>query len=296
VSRETFLRYLKNRSDTIISLIQSVIGSRRTENNFFEPRLKVVNEEYGKIKDIMARYFTAAIRESYTAGEKSAKKAVGSRVAAALRASGKQEQVIQLFTREVLLDTFTALDAGARDTERLFRLTQQYNIEEAKINQALKAGLETDNTPRAVKSELLKTLEERVGKDGKIITVNSATGTTRRYHPEAYADMVARTRVREAQSMAMKNSLLELGHDLVRVSDHDTETEICLEYEGLVFSLTGATAGYDELDQLPPFHPNCFHTLAPFFEAKTDARREAQQESLQEQEERNERKLAELNA
>lgn len=82
-----------------------------------------------------------------------------------------------------------------------------------------------------------------------------------RWQLERYTEMVARTGTREAMSAATKNRLLEAGQDLVTISDHNTQTEICQEYEGKTFSLTGATPDYDVLDQEPPFHPNCQHVL-----------------------------------
>lgn len=71
-----------------------------------------------------------------------------------------------------------------------------------------------------------------------------------------YAEMVVRTTTREAVSVATKNAMLERGDDLVTISSHHHESDVCDRYDGKTFSLTGATEGHPVLDQLPPFHPN----------------------------------------
>lgn len=85
----------------------------------------------------------------------------------------------------------------------------------------------------------------------------------RKWSLTSYTKMVARTTTREAVSMGTANRLLENGHDLVTVSEHGNVDDECSDYEGKTFSLTGATEGYDTLDQYPPFHPNCIHVLTP---------------------------------
>lgn len=85
----------------------------------------------------------------------------------------------------------------------------------------------------------------------------------RRWQLDVYTRMVARTTTREAVTAGTRNRMAETGQDLVTISDHSTDTEICKAYEGQTFSLTGATAGYDVLDQEPPFHPNCLHVMTP---------------------------------
>ena len=87
----------------------------------------------------------------------------------------------------------------------MFRLTQQHAIREAQIDAALRRGL-VQGSPRAAKSELLKVLEQRVGKDGKIVTINSQ-GVKRRFRAETYAETVTRTRVREAQTLGSIQSI-----------------------------------------------------------------------------------------
>lgn len=94
----------------------------------------------------------------------------------------------------------------------------------------------------------------------KLVRVNG-----RNYQANKYAEMVVRTTAREAHSEAVKQRLQENNMDLVEVSRHtDTDgPDICNDYEGKVFSLTGKTDGYPVLPLSPPFHPNCRHVLLP---------------------------------
>lgn len=83
----------------------------------------------------------------------------------------------------------------------------------------------------------------------------------RRWTLESYAKMAARTTTREAASAGTANRMADLDLKLITISDHGTLTELCKEYEGKTFALPGETVeGYETIDQLPPFHPNCEHT------------------------------------
>lgn len=86
----------------------------------------------------------------------------------------------------------------------------------------------------------------------------------RRWQLDTYAEMVARTTTREAMTAGTANRMGELGLDLVTISDHSTDCEICKPFEGNTYSLTGATPGYDVLpDGGPPWHPHCWHVMTP---------------------------------
>lgn len=85
----------------------------------------------------------------------------------------------------------------------------------------------------------------------------------RRWGLENYTRMVARTTTREAVTEGTANRMIENGQDLVTISSHANPADICKPYEGNTYSLTGATKGYEILDQKPPFHPQCRHVMMP---------------------------------
>jgi len=85
----------------------------------------------------------------------------------------------------------------------------------------------------------------------------------RQWTLQQYTTMLARTHNIRANTEATVNRTLEYGIDIVEVSDHGTETPLCQQYEGNIYSLTGKSENYEKLPETPPFHPNCKHTLLP---------------------------------
>lgn len=83
----------------------------------------------------------------------------------------------------------------------------------------------------------------------------------RNYRLDKYSEMVARTVSREAYTHGKIQHALKYDFDVVQISSHGTVCDVCKQYEGRMFSLTGKTAGYPVLDARPPFHPNCQHVL-----------------------------------
>jgi len=105
--------------------------------------------------------------------------------------------------------------------------------------------------------------------DAKFINING-----RNYEMKAYADLVAKTRLRVVQTEAVLNTCKEFDNDLVQVSDHGTEcaSNICQEYEGNIYSLSGKSTAYPYLDSYPPWHPRCQHNISPTSEVVLEAR------------------------
>lgn len=96
--------------------------------------------------------------------------------------------------------------------------------------------------------------------DGNLIAVKN-----RHYNLKYYSRMVARTRLRQAQTDAVRNYCQEYDNDLVQFSTHDNPCPVCAPLEGQVFSVTGRSKDYPVLsdDVSPPIHPNCEHNLNP---------------------------------
>lgn len=87
----------------------------------------------------------------------------------------------------------------------------------------------------------------------------------RHYNVKSYAELVARTRMREAQTEATKELCKEFDNDLVQFSKHDNPCEECAKYEGEIYSISGNSDEYEPLsdEATPPVHPNCEHNLNP---------------------------------
>jgi len=103
--------------------------------------------------------------------------------------------------------------------------------------------------------------------DAKFINING-----RNYEMKAYADLVAKTRLRVVQTEAVLNTCREFDNDLVQVSDHGTDCMVCISYEGNTYSLSGRSSTYPYLDSYPPWHPRCQHNISPTSEVVIEAR------------------------
>lgn len=166
---------------------------------------------------------------------------------------------IDAIVRDSIAVMQMAADGGIKNVNRLFHATQQQAISEIRINNAIAAGMATDGTPRAIASNIQQELEDAM-EDGQVLSING-----KNWQIDTYSEVVARTRSREAQTAAAKDTMLEFGQDLVTVVDADP-CPICQEFVGNVYSITGSSDKYDDLTDEPPFHPNCQCILAPFIE------------------------------
>lgn len=85
----------------------------------------------------------------------------------------------------------------------------------------------------------------------------------RLYNVRSYSEMLSRTTLREAQTAATLDVCDQYDNDLVQFSDHQTECEQCKEFEGNIYSISGKHPDYPPLEEMPPIHPNCEHSLLP---------------------------------
>jgi hypothetical protein len=69
------------------------------------------------------------------------------------------------------------------------------------------------------------------------------------------------------------------GIALARVSTHASACDVCKPMESRLISLDGAVATYEgeavfSVGRVPPFHPNCAHSLLPFVPAIDELKRQ----------------------
>lgn len=152
-----------------------------------------------------------------------------------------REASIQAFTAEAVKSFIQKTVAGALVTK------SKYNAGEASLTSKDIAG--------KIRSKLL----DQIG-GGDFIIVNG-----KNYNLKSYAELVARTRMRESQTDATIAMCEEFENDLVQFSKHDDPCEICAQYEGNVYSLSGKHPTYPKLpdEAYCPVHPRCEHNLNP---------------------------------
>jgi hypothetical protein len=178
-------------------------------------------------------------------------------------------QTKNIIVNSAIADMATGLALGKRDVFRLTRITQQTLISEGLIDKTIAEAYISGNlsiNKTLKKSGTLANNLLNASEEGKYITIIDKNGNPRRYRITTYAELVTRTKWHEAQSRATMQTAANYGTDLVRVSNHNTTTEICQAYEGKIFSISGKSNQFASLDQAPPFHPNCLHYLTITFE------------------------------
>jgi len=98
----------------------------------------------------------------------------------------------------------------------------------------------------------------------------------RKWNMRSYTEMVAITTTMEAQLEGTKNRILENGGDLIKISDHAGECELCRPWEGKILSLTGKTKGYPTLEEAKAaglFHPRCRHAYGRYVDLDKEIER-----------------------
>jgi hypothetical protein len=146
-----------------------------------------------------------------------------------------REASIQAFTSEAIKDYIQKTVAGALVAK------SKYNAGEAHL------------TSKDIAGKIRGKLLDQIG-GGDFIRING-----KNYNLKSYAELVARTRMRESQTDATIAMCEEYENDLVQIDKHDNPCEeVCAEYQGKVFSISGKHPDYPELpDGGPPFHPRC---------------------------------------
>ncbi len=181
----------------------------------------------------------------------------------------KNVQALQrVLAQSAIDDISTGLLLGRRDINRVIAQTRQTLISESIIDNALLREIERGNI--AV-SKILKrqgTVANRLmkaAKDNKFLTIIDKNKNPRQYRITDYTEMVYRTKWHVAQNEAVKTNNKNWDTDLIRVSNHNTTTEICQHYEGKIFSLTGKNKDFPIADQVPPYHVKCLHYITTTF-------------------------------
>jgi hypothetical protein len=136
---------------------------------------------------------------------------------------------------------------------------QEFSFDDVKddVEAMAKKAVQTEASRGELSRTVRDYLRDQIGQ-GEFLEIKGRT-----YKMNKYAELVGRTTMRDAQTAATLDLCHQYENDLVQVSSHGTVCEICAQYEGKVYSISGKTPGYPMLDARTPFHPNCEHSLLP---------------------------------
>jgi hypothetical protein len=137
---------------------------------------------------------------------------------------------------------------------------------------ALRAVLGADGSPDAARRQMALDLRQQ-GLTGFVDKAGKA------WKLDTYSQMVVRTTTREAVVQGSLARMASHGISLARVSFHATSCPVCRPFEDRLVSLDGNLAEYEgeavmNTGEVPPFHPQCAHTLSPVSTRVDEVRRE----------------------
>lgn len=98
----------------------------------------------------------------------------------------------------------------------------------------------------------------------------------REWNLGAYSEMVIRTTTREATNRGTLGQLSDSGYDLVQIDEHYPTCDICADFQGRVYSISGKDQRYPPLFGTAfdvaygTIHPNCEHNVTPYIENLAD--------------------------
>ncbi|MEJ7783176.1 MAG: phage minor capsid protein [Solirubrobacteraceae bacterium] len=208
---------------------------------FLEQQIQAVDMELRKLAKTTRVLPVAVVASEYNTGARLADLGHTGPRELAYAFSGAHTRVPRLLTQSLTGTLTGALQTIGRQTRDMY---QRAALEE--VTQGVIAGDTRRQTSRA--------LADRLAREGSTAFIDRRGA---RWQLDTYSKMAVRTTTREARSAGTAQRMLETGQQLITISDHGTETEICKPYEGGTFALPGsAVPGYETIDQLPPFHPN----------------------------------------
>ena len=135
---------------------------------------------------------------------------------------------------------------------------------------SIRALLGADDTPQKAARRMAEDLKDVAG------FVDTAG---KRWALDVYTEMAVRTVTREAVVQGAVTRMVSHGINLARVSMHASSCEICKRFENRLVALDGETTEWEgeavmDASRLPPYHPNCAHSLMPVATRVERVRRE----------------------
>ena len=253
-------------------IIKEIAVTKETSSSFWIKINVAIRREYEKARKISATWTNSNIPETYAESLNEALQKIKAKKIEGVRkinyidfiSSDPSKQSMASLLAETNSTFATGFSSGQKTLIRLSRLTQQLNVSEKQLEKNIAEGFIEKGTIRGATKKIQESLLKK-SLDGKIITVIDKNGVAEQWNIKKYSELVARTKLQETTTQAVVNSAQAVGGDLVQVSTHNTLTAYDAQFEGKIFSLSGSDPDFPPAIDLPPFHPNCLHTITVTF-------------------------------
>jgi len=217
---------------------------------------KIVQVADNEIKD----WVVTAVGESYVEGMKIAdgtiKKTsvqIGGELTVATVTVGQgfaiHRDAINALMADAYLDFGNGMNGLIKGVEHQFNETLKRQVRAKMIK-----GTATGQGMREIANEV----KDVLGNQGFSVLVDRGGS---KWSLQNYGKMLARTHIIKSGNEGVINRAAEFDTDIVQVSTHSGACKICVPFEGKTYSISGNSKTYDKLTQIPPFHPNCGHSM-----------------------------------
>jgi hypothetical protein len=267
--------YFSEASARMKRMVLHPVGMKQSSREFRQARAAALVEQVNRISDRLklgvSTWTTKSVPTAYRDGKARAdQQAIEAGVRprdSMLKGSFNliDERAVVTFARNTIADFAKAADSMADRAASILRQTAQIGVSEADIDRVLAGGV-IEGTPR----QTIRALRDELRRvHGDEVEVVGRSGEPMNFKVDYYAELVARTKTREAVEVARHERLQEHGLDLVSIVGRVSKS-FCTAFLGQVFSLSGTSSKYPALASLPgggpPFHPQCSKSTRPFIE------------------------------
>jgi len=274
---QRLVRALKGINAELRSIVSEVAVATSTSSTYWNGVASRIRRQYEAARIVTREWTKAAIPKEYTARLADAIRQMKATTFTPNKVNIQDvvnKNGVKQSANTVVNDAYSSflkgLMLGQNNLLRLSSVTQQVVLSEAKVNKSIAEGYIEQGSAQASKVALRDALLQKAI-DGKYITVVDKNGAERSYEVDSYAELVARTKLIDAATTATIDTAREVGADLVQVSSHNTLCDVCKEFEGKIYSLSGQDSDFPQLEDEPPYHPNCMHSLTIVYREALEA-------------------------
>lgn len=259
---EQLEKYYKQAFKKVLKLLEKVDPADLVRIDFYEAQLRQITFIISELTESSSQWFEDVVTKSFNDSYVASLVTMGL-ADTLLEAKGKTEfslmarERVEALVGDSFQDVLRAHSVMEENLKQRVRDVQAEVLREQYMLQRVSA-----TGAKHLKSALLEEgfSKNLLEEDWKGIT--DAGG--RRWDLTTYTQMVAKTKLQQAQLEGQRQRALENDSDLALISSHGA-SDACRFFEGMIISLEGKTPGYKTLAEVREsgliFHPNCRHNV-----------------------------------